>query len=123
MKKIVLNVGQCHPDHGSISRLLTSHFDVDVVRANSHSETLQLVQEQSFDLILINRVLDADGSSGMELLSLLKSNAATSNVPVMLVSNYADAQAAAVATGAVSGFGKNSLNAAATLTELKKYLA
>ena len=78
--------------------------------------------EKTYDLILINRLMDADGSPGMDILSTLKSDSATKDVPVMIVSNYADAQDAAVAAGAVKGFGKSALNADSTKEALAKYL-
>jgi len=43
-------------------------------------------------------------------------------VPVMLVSNFADAQAQAVESGALPGFGKAALNAPETLARLKEQL-
>ena len=40
-----------------------------------------------FDLVLVNRVLDADGSSGLDLIRAIKADPDLANVPVMLVSN------------------------------------
>ncbi len=122
MTKQVLDVGQCAPDHISITRLLQTHFDAKVSRAHSQAETILLCTETNFDLILINRVLDADGSAGLSILKALKANSETQAIPVMIVSNFAEAQMAAVQAGAVPGFGKSSLNSPKTLAELKKYL-
>ena len=68
-----------------------------------------------YDLVLVNRVLDEDGSSGLELIRALKHDPALADVPVMLVSNHADAQEAAFDLGASPGFGKASLHSDATL--------
>lgn len=122
MAKKVLDVGQCNPDHSSISTVLSQNFDVDVVRAHSYDQAIELAGETSFDLILINRILDADGTEGMKILKALKEASASSEVPVMIVSNYEDAQAAAIKSGAVPGFGKSSLNSPATLDLLKQHL-
>lgn len=123
MSRKVLNVGQCDFDHGRIKYILEQQFDVEVVRANSHDEGIKGAQDQSYDLVLVNRLLDLDGSPGMDVLRSLKSLPATSEVPVMLVSNYSDAQDAAVAEGAVMGFGKATLDSEETIQLLGEYLA
>jgi CheY-like chemotaxis protein len=122
MSKYVLSVGQCGPDHAAISRFLKSHFDVMITSADSASETLDLLQKRAFDLVLINRKLDLDYSDGLEIIRLMKSRPDLSSIPVMLVSNYADAHAAAVALGAISGFGKQELTIGETADRLRAYL-
>ncbi len=62
-----------------------------------------------FDLVLVNRICDADGAPGVELIRALKSNPTTADVPVMLVSDHASAQDEAVGMGALPGFGKRDL--------------
>lgn len=109
MPKRVLNVGQCSPDHASISRFLTSHFDVEVDRAHKLDDTLSKLRDQAYDLVMINRKLDADYSDGMEVLKTIKSDDDLKSTPVVLISNYPDAQEAAVAAGAARGFGKAEL--------------
>ena len=56
--------------------------------------------------MLVNRKLDADYSDGIEVIRAIKADAATADVPVMLVTNYPEHQDAAVAAGALRGFGK-----------------
>lgn len=121
MKK-VLDVGQCNADHFSISNLLSKHFEVEIHRAHSHDDVVSVVADQSFDLVLINRLLDVDGSPGMSVLQTLKSTEATLETPVMVVSNYDDAQVAAIEAGAVQGFGKSKLNSPETVELLGQYL-
>ena len=75
------------------------------------------------DLVLINRLYDANGDEGMETLRALKADEATSNIPIMVVSNYSDAQDAAVAAGAIQGFGKSALNTPETLALLQGCLS
>jgi two-component system chemotaxis response regulator CheY len=104
----VLSVGQCGPDHGSISRVLDRHFSADVVAADTHAEAISLLDSTTFDLALINRVGDLDGAQGLELIRSLKSRGCV--VPLMLVSNYADAQSEAISLGALPGFGKADLS-------------
>jgi response regulator RpfG family c-di-GMP phosphodiesterase len=122
MTPIVLDVGQCNPDHSSISQLLKRHFNASVDRAYRADEAIRLASEKEYDLILINRILDADGSEGLPILDQLKSSPATQSVPVMLVSNYADSQADAVTRGAEPGFGKSSLRDPATVERLRPFL-
>lgn len=123
MKRKVLDVGQCNADHSRITSTLEQNFDVEIHRAHSHDEAIKLALDTPFDLILINRLLDADGTPGMDILSTLKTNPSTAEVPVMVVSNYDDAQQAAVAGGAVEGFGKAALDAEETKELLVKFLA
>ena len=115
MPKKVLDVGQCDLDHSNITSLLKTNFEVDVARAHSRSEAISMATVEGFDLVLVNRLFDADGSEGMAVVTDLKTNERTADVPVMIVSNYEEAQVAAVEAGAVRGFGKSALGSGATL--------
>lgn len=105
----VLDVGNCSFDHGNISQVLTKHFGADVQAAATGDEAFRAICDGQFDLVLINRVFDANGESGLDLIKRLKAHEETKGTPVMLISNYPDAQEAANALGARPGFGKNSL--------------
>ena len=120
--KTVLNVGQCNTDHSSISRTLNENFEVLIAAAESHEEALQKAKELSCDLILVNRIYDATGTEGLKTIEVLKSDDATANIPVMLVSNFEDAQAQAVKLGALAGFGKAALASEETLGRLRTIL-
>jgi CheY-like chemotaxis protein len=122
MSKRVLDVGQCGFDHGAIRRLISSELAADVVQAHSLSDALAQLKSQRFDLVLINRKLDADYSDGLAVVRAIKEDASLASTPVMLVSNYPDAQEAAVAAGAEPGFGKAELSQAATLDKLRRFL-
>src|SRR5262245_27268233 len=91
--KRVLSVGQCGLDHGNIFRALQRSFGVEVVPAGTAVEALDRLRHEEFALVLVNRVLDADGGSGLDLIRRIRSE---SVVPVMLVSNYEEAQQEAV---------------------------
>jgi CheY-like chemotaxis protein len=121
MKK-VLDVGQCDLDNSSINDMLKKRFDVTVDRAHSSAEAIAAIQKQDYDLVLINRILDADGTPGIAVLRAIKNDTATSDKHVMMVSNYAEAQQEAVAAGAENGFGKSELNSASTIELLTPYL-
>jgi DNA-binding NarL/FixJ family response regulator len=121
--KRVLDVGQCGPDHAAIRRYLTSHFDVEIVQTHGLADTLTELRAGHFDLVLINRKLDADYSNGIEILREIKAAAEIAHVPVMLVTNYPEHQEAAVAAGAHRGFGKLEFDDPATKEKLAAVLA
>jgi CheY-like chemotaxis protein len=121
-RKRVLSVGQCFADHSSISRVLRGSFGAEVVGADSSRQALDLLRQQDFALILVNRVFDADGSSGVDLIRAIKADDKLHSLPVMLVSNYEDAQSEAVREGAVTGFGKAALGQPHMLARVEPYL-
>ncbi|MCH2210325.1 MAG: response regulator [Fuerstiella sp.] len=123
IQKTVLSVGQCGPDHASISRFLVGHFNVQVIATDLPSDTLETLYRQDVDLVLINRKLDTDGTDGMEILKTLKNNKEHAHVPVMIVSNFDDAQLAAVQEGAVHGFGKAEFSSPAVRERLSEILS
>ena len=118
----VLSVGQCGFDHQSISNYLADRFGAEVERADRLDDTRDAMKSARYDLVLVNRILDEDGSSGVELIRALKDDPALADVPVMLVSNHADAQEAALNLGASLGFGKSDLHLDATLTRIRALL-
>jgi CheY-like chemotaxis protein len=120
--KRVLNVGQCFADQGSISRTLRKAFDVEVISSDTIADAVSKLRQESFALVLVNRILDADGSHGLELIRQVRADEALKEVPVMLVSNYEDSQQEAVAAGAVIGFGKAALGQPHMLGRVKPYL-
>ena len=123
MSKRVLDVGNCDPDHTAIRRMLESSFGAQVVRAHQESDALQLLRSQPFDLVLVNRKLDIDYSEGLPIIERIKADPKLAATPCMLITNYAEHQQAAVAAGALSGFGKQEIGAAATRQKLAMVLA
>lgn len=122
-KPSVLSVGQCGFDGANIQRILTEHFDADVTTAGDSREALNAIREKRYQLVLVNRIFDGNGESGLELIKRLQSDKEMKATPVMLVSNFADAQQSAIELGAAPGFGKNSLNAPQTTQRLALVLA
>lgn len=122
MTNRVLSVGQCVPDHGSITRFLQSVFDVQVEKVDTGPDALDQLRKRPYDLVLINRKLDADYSEGTEILRQIKADPNLAGVPVMLVTNYKEHQQNAVALGAVYGFGKNELGSSDAIARLEPYL-
>jgi two-component system chemotaxis response regulator CheY len=120
--KRVLSVGQCFADHGAIVRALQKHCDAEVVSAATAYEAATQLQQADFDLVLVNRVFDADGASGLDFLSAIKGDETLRYLPVMLVSNYPEAQRQAVDLGAMPGFGKAGLDGPALIACVKAVL-
>jgi CheY-like chemotaxis protein len=105
-KPRILSVGQCSFDHGLITRHLRMIYEADVVGADSVGQALVTLRAGNFDLVLVNRIFDGDGTPGVDLIRALKADHELAGIPVMLVSNYEEAQAEAVSAGALPGFGK-----------------
>jgi two-component SAPR family response regulator len=122
MKKRVLDVGNCGPDHGSIKKMLQRVFDVDVLQTDQTSDTLALLEKENVDLILVNRKLDVDYSDGVDVISAIKADSRFAAIPVMLVTNMDEYQEQAVKVGAVHGFGKLALNAPETHNRIRDAL-
>ncbi len=121
--KRVLNVGQCGMDHASIRHVIEGQFDAEVVAAHDATSALDQLRSAAYDLVLVNRVLDADGSDGVEIIEQMKAEPALSAIPVMLITNYLEHQERAVEAGAEPGFGKLQLDSPETRQRLEVYLS
>ncbi len=112
----VVLVGHCGPDEwmlrSAISRALP---DIELHTVNDQAG-LGLHQNPN-SLLLINRKLDGDFS--VALAADMIPDAVASGARVMLISNFDDAQDAAVSAGAYRGFGKSDVNATATADLLR----
>jgi CheY-like chemotaxis protein len=93
------------------------------VQAHNAQDTIELLAAESFDLVLVNRHLDEDGSEGLDIIRAIKADPQTAAIPCMLITNYAEHQELAVAAGAEQGFGKKSLQTPATHELLRKHLS
>ena len=118
----ILSIGQCTADQGAIARALQQTFLAEVVPASTADEALLLLGQELFALVLVNRILDADGSEGLDVIRRIKADEKLASVPVMLVSNHEEVQTQAVKAGAVAGFGKAALRQPQTLARLKPFL-
>ncbi len=118
----VLTVGHCGFDHPQLQRLIERYFNADVEQAATAAEAERLLDQQGYDLLLVNRLFDADGDSGIDWIRRMKAKAQGQAVKFMLVSNYPEAQAAAQQAGALAGFGKNALGQPGMLHTLSQHL-
>lgn len=106
----VLDVGQCNFDHRRIAGVFSGRLGAEVDRAHGLDDARILMEKSRYDLVLVNRLLDVDQTPGLDVIRSLKGDADLADVPVMLVSNFPDAQQAAVDAGAAPGFGKADLD-------------
>src|SRR4051794_26074401 len=109
VKKKVALVGHCGPDSTYLRLAVSSSVkEANVVLAYDEKSLTKIIEE-GVDLLLLNRQLDYGYASeeGVELIAQLR--AKHPNLKMMLVSNYEDAQEAAVKAGALYGFGKREI--------------
>jgi two-component system chemotaxis response regulator CheY len=109
-------------DHSTIRTYLTRNFDCEVVQTHGADDTLQQLKGARYDLVLINRKLDADYSDGVEIIRQIKADPSIAGVPVMLVTNFPEHQEAAIAAGAIRGFGKKEYDKPETREKLAAVL-
>ncbi len=122
MSKRVLSVGQCSVDHAALSAMLEKNFGAEVVPVETAADALVALEHDKFDLVMINRKLDADYSDGVEIIRSIKADPQIAATPCMLVTNYPEHQQAAVAAGAEPGFGKLAYGLPETREQLAKFL-
>ncbi len=109
VKKVVL-VGHCGPD-SSYLRIAVAKAGRDVkVLSADDSDGLKRLLDEGVDLLLFNRQLDFgfDEHEGVALIHNLRLK--YPKLKTMLVSNYPEAQDAAVRAGALPGFGKREMS-------------
>ena len=101
-------VGHCGFDSGSLKQLARQALpDAEVLMVNHQSDLDAAARPDT--LLWINRQLDGRFDAA-DSLDMIRQLAAQPQPPqIMLVSNYPDAQDAAVQAGAMPGFGKNDL--------------
>lgn len=102
-------VGHCGPDSSFLRMTVAkAQKGVEVLGVDDSGE-LQRVLADGVKLLLLNRQLDYgfEETEGVDLIRKLTK--LYPDVKTMLVSNFPDAQAAAVAAGALPGFGKREL--------------
>jgi CheY-like chemotaxis protein len=122
MPQRIALIGHCGPD-GSYLRLSVSSAapGVQVISLDDEA-SLQKALASGVDLLLINRVLDYgfDEEEGVALIRRLRQSHPEQKM--MLVSNYPEAQAAALAAGATAAFGKRELSSPKVVQLLREAL-
>jgi two-component system chemotaxis response regulator CheY len=108
MSKVLL-VGHCGPDSTYLRMAVKSALSEVVLSSADDNAAMETALQQGTDLVLFNRELDFgfDPATGVEMIRLLKQR--HPQLRMMLISNHPDAQSAAVAAGALPGFGKREI--------------
>lgn len=118
----LLAVGNCGFDNGQLTQAVRPHFSASIDTASSIDEALTRLRAGSYALVLVNRLFNGSGEEGLELIRRVKSEPGLAATPIMLLSNYPEYQAAAVAAGAAPGFGKSDLGAPQFVERLRSVL-
>ena len=123
MGKTVVLVGHCGAD-SSYLKLTVKQADPEATIAGAHSaDELKKLLDGGADLVLFNRQVDYGFSSyeGLDIIrEFLRSHP---KARMMMVTNYPEVQAAAIAAGAVPGFGKRELGSQRVKDLMKSVLA
>jgi hypothetical protein len=123
MSKKVALVGHCGPD-SSYLRMIIQKADkgAQIIFADSDEE-LNHVLKSEVDLLLFNRELGYGFTEPMGVSMIARLRAGYPKTKMMLISNYPDAQEAAVQAGALPGFGKREIGTPRVVQLLKDALA
>lgn len=107
--KRVLLVGHCGPDANYLRMAVRSALGEAEIISAEEMDDMTAALKGGVDLVLFNRELGYgfEPDTGVEMIRLQKQSHAA--LAMILVSNYAEAQAAAVAAGALPGFGKREM--------------
>ncbi len=119
---VVIDCGNCGPDYSAIRGKIQREFAAQVVQTHGAEDTLERLAAGPVKLVLVNRKLDCDYSDGMEVIRQIRADERWQDIPVMLVTNYAEHQQEAIKLGAIQGFGKLSLSDPQTTELLKSVL-
>lgn len=109
MGKTVVLVGHCGPDSSFLRMAVSSAERGITVSMADDSQELKAALDRGADLVLLNRELGwgFDTPLGVDVIKILRGS--YPRTKWMLVSNYPEAQAAALTAGAVPGFGKREI--------------
>ena len=121
-KKVVL-VGHCGPDSSYLRMAVASADRSLKVFMADDADELNSMLAAGVDLLLLNRELGwgFEESEGVEVIRQLR--ARFPQVKMMLVSNYPEAQAAAMAVGGVPGFGKREIGSPRVVEVIRSALS
>jgi len=107
-KKILL-VGHCGPDSTYLRIAVRSAIGEATISSAGDRAALDRAIKDGVDLILFNRELDYgfEPATGVDMIRVLKQQ--HPDLKMMLITNYPEVQSAAIAAGAVPGFGKRDI--------------
>ena len=113
-------VGHCGVDGPRLQREIRAQIaDADVVRVNTTADLRRYLQEHA-DLFLVNREPVGFTEEGIDMIRQIHTECPDARV--MLVSDYPEAQEAAVQAGALKGFGKSEFGSDSLTDTVKRAL-
>ena len=112
-----LVVGNCAADNSALTAMLTQNFPSHIEYASTTDQARDQLARTNFDLVLVNRIFDANGEEGISFIA--EQAKSDSSSPLMLISNYQESQEQAVSSGAVMGFGKSKICDSETIQLIK----
>jgi two-component system chemotaxis response regulator CheY len=112
-------IGHCGPDSSYLRMVVGQAAKGAQVLMADDDQELQDVLGQDVDLLLFNRELGYGFTHKAGVDAIRHLRGLNQNLKMMLVSNYADAQAAAVANGALPGFGKREIGSPRVIEVLR----
>lgn len=109
MSQRVVLAGHCGPDSSYLRLTVSAALPGAKVGTVEDAAELEQAIRDGVHLVLVNRLLDYgfEQTEGVALIEDLRTR--HPDVKTMLVSNYPEAQQAAIAAGAVGAFGKREL--------------
>jgi DNA-binding NarL/FixJ family response regulator len=122
MSQRVVLVGHCGPDSSYLRLSVATALPGAKVISIDDATELERTIETGADLLLINRLLDYgfEETEGVALIRNLRVR--RPEVKTMLVSNYVEAQNAAISAGAVGAFGKRDVGSPSVTQLLRDVL-
>jgi hypothetical protein len=112
-------VGHCGPDSSYLRMVIGQAAKGAQVLMADDDQELQDVLAQDVALLLFNRELGYGFTHKTGVDAIRHLRGLNKDLKMMLVSNYPDAQAAAVANGALPGFGKREIGSPRVIEVLK----
>ena len=117
-KKVVL-IGHCGPDASYLRiAVMKAIKDVSILTAHDDSSLDKLI-DAGADLVLLNRQLEYGFSTDEGVAMIQRLREKYPQLKMMLVSNYPEAQEAAVKAGALLGFGKGQIGKREVVDQLQ----
>lgn len=123
MRKRVVLVGHCGPDSSYLRTVLSSVDRGVEISAADDDQSLIAALQSGVNLVLFNRMLDYGFEEVEGARVIARVHQQFPQAKLMLVSNYPEAQADAVAAGALPGFGKRELGSSRVKELLKSVLS
>jgi CheY-like chemotaxis protein len=120
--KYVLDVGNCAFDHQTLQSVLSEHWEVELKRTTTLSEAIRELDSTPYDLVIVNRILEGDGLSGLELVKHVVQNHQPQGIPIVFLTNYPEVQEEAIQAGASASFGKRDLRSNEVRLALAQFL-